>query len=197
MCIRDRDIGNIYLWTSKQILSENDLTHLQELAISSDAVANELDNYMLRKEHGVNVYGLDDFPANYIHVLEGELNTEKWKSGIGMYVTPMRMLGDGSLSLYQPGDRISVPQLDGTNKIYEVLAIVDIPKALETPLQVDMGIDYIFPTNELLGKMVSSEQPATVSYTHLRAHETRHDLVCRLLLEKKKHKKKTHTHTRS
>src|SRR5659263_124584 len=26
----------------------------------------------------------------------------------------------------------------------------------------------------------------TVSYTHLRAHETRHELVCRLLLEKKK-----------
>ena len=26
---------------------------------------------------------------------------------------------------------------------------------------------------------------APVSYTHLRAHETRHDLVCRLLLEKK------------
>src|SRR5665648_269379 len=25
-----------------------------------------------------------------------------------------------------------------------------------------------------------------VSYTHLRAHETRHDIVCRLLLEKKK-----------
>src|SRR5450756_1588152 len=29
---------------------------------------------------------------------------------------------------------------------------------------------------------------AAVSYTHLRAHETRHDLVCRLLLEKKKNK---------
>src|SRR5450756_2911780 len=28
-----------------------------------------------------------------------------------------------------------------------------------------------------------------ISYTHLRAHETRHDLVCRLLLEKKKKKK--------
>src|SRR5450759_5638128 len=26
--------------------------------------------------------------------------------------------------------------------------------------------------------------PVPVSYTHLRAHETRHDLVCRLLLEK-------------
>src|SRR5450759_3498500 len=30
-----------------------------------------------------------------------------------------------------------------------------------------------------------SRTSATVSYTHLRAHETRHDLVCRLLLEKK------------
>src|SRR5665648_1152159 len=29
-------------------------------------------------------------------------------------------------------------------------------------------------------------QRIPVSYTHLRAHETRHDLVCRLLLEKKK-----------
>ena len=31
-----------------------------------------------------------------------------------------------------------------------------------------------------------------VSYTHLRAHETVLDLVCRLLLENKQH---THTHT--
>ena len=31
------------------------------------------------------------------------------------------------------------------------------------------------------------ERMETVSYTHLRAHETVLDLVCRLLLEKKKH----------
>ena len=30
------------------------------------------------------------------------------------------------------------------------------------------------------------EIPVTVSYTHLRAHETKANLVCRLLLEKKK-----------
>ena len=29
-------------------------------------------------------------------------------------------------------------------------------------------------------------QPIAVSYTHLRAHETKANLVCRLLLEKKK-----------
>src|SRR5665648_157711 len=33
---------------------------------------------------------------------------------------------------------------------------------------------------------IPSFRSVSVSYTHLRAHETRHDLVCRLLLEKKK-----------
>src|SRR5450756_2786793 len=36
----------------------------------------------------------------------------------------------------------------------------------------------------------ATTQTRAVSYTHLRAHETRHDLVCRLLLEKKKKREK-------
>src|SRR5665648_1195128 len=52
---------------------------------------------------------------------------------------------------------------------------------------------YVMTTNYLLGKGVLARPPyvTTVSYTHLRAHETRHDLVCRLLLEKKKKRNKT------
>src|SRR5665648_1226557 len=45
------------------------------------------------------------------------------------------------------------------------------------------GVHYYFVDNEYFFK-----RPEPVSYTHLRAHETRHDLVCRLLLEKKKKK---------
>ena len=48
------------------------------------------------------------------------------------------------------------------------------------PLAISMGYDSI---------------TGPVSYTHLRAHETRHDLVCRLLLEKKK--KISYTHLRA
>ena len=40
-------------------------------------------------------------------------------------------------------------------------------------------------------EIVAAIRGAAVSYTHLRAHETVLDLVCRLLLEKKK---KTHTY---
>ena len=39
---------------------------------------------------------------------------------------------------------------------------------------------------EVLPKRATLRCMNPVSYTHLRAHETRHDLVCRLLLEKKK-----------
>src|SRR5659263_732765 len=47
----------------------------------------------------------------------------------------------------------------------------------------------IMPGAKSSNRMTMAMIPArmkTVSYTHLRAHETRHDLVCRLLLEKKK-----------
>ncbi|CZR83267.1 hypothetical protein CDFC105_43990 [Clostridioides difficile] len=45
--------------------------------------------------------------------------------------------------------------------------------------------------NDFIASPGNRKTPApttAVSYTHLRAHETRHDLVCRLLLEKKKNK---------
>ena len=46
--------------------------------------------------------------------------------------------------------------------------------------------DYLAPLGlSLIGK---AREQGPVSYTHLRAHETVLDLVCRLLLEKKKNK---------
>ena len=47
------------------------------------------------------------------------------------------------------------------------------------------GLWDIDPDLTTLGKIMGGGFPA-VSYTHLRAHETVLDLVCRLLLEKKK-----------
>ena len=49
------------------------------------------------------------------------------------------------------------------------------------------GIVMITSTHGNCEEMIHAESGA-VSYTHLRAHETVLDLVCRLLLEKKKKK---------
>eukprot|EP00656_Telonema_subtile_P033667 TRINITY_DN3745_c0_g1_i19.p2 TRINITY_DN3745_c0_g1~~TRINITY_DN3745_c0_g1_i19.p2 ORF type:complete len:109 (-),score=18.26 TRINITY_DN3745_c0_g1_i19:6-332(-) len=45
------------------------------------------------------------------------------------------------------------------------------------------------PKGEMKGSGISGPVAKAVSYTHLRAHETVLDLVCRLLLEKKKNKR--------
>src|SRR5450759_5567241 len=62
-------------------------------------------------------------------------------------------------------------------------------------LDGEADLDVVAETDSLRSVMrhVRTRRPdvlvldlGPVSYTHLRAHETRHDLVCRLLLEKKK-----------
>src|SRR5450756_2792057 len=59
------------------------------------------------------------------------------------------------------------------------------------PLELDLVARHLDPLHQVLiiGELLEDNLVGrpdvlrTVSYTHLRAHETRHDLVCRLLLE--------------
>eukprot|EP00658_Telonema_sp_P-2_P052032 TRINITY_DN40170_c0_g1_i1.p1 TRINITY_DN40170_c0_g1~~TRINITY_DN40170_c0_g1_i1.p1 ORF type:complete len:126 (-),score=26.59 TRINITY_DN40170_c0_g1_i1:16-393(-) len=60
------------------------------------------------------------------------------------------------------------------------------------PIRKWMGL-IVKPSEALMLAQASGERwhgPTSVSYTHLRAHETPEHLVCRLLLEKKKKKTK-------
>src|SRR5450756_2887478 len=55
-------------------------------------------------------------------------------------------------------------------------------------LNLAIGRAAVIPKGRNQHKLRALTAAVPVSYTHLRAHETRHDLVCRLLLEKKKNK---------
>src|SRR5450756_2780485 len=69
-----------------------------------------------------------------------------------------------------------------------IMVITYTPKkGLGTSKSEDTSVQIV--TVHLKKTVVSGRILSPVSYTHLRAHETRHDLVCRLLLEKKKKKK--------
>ena len=57
---------------------------------------------------------------------------------------------------------------------------------VEDGLILDPPLFEFFLKDDALGDPLINENHIPVSYTHLRAHETREDLVCRLLLEKKK-----------
>ena len=47
------------------------------------------------------------------------------------------------------------------------------------------GVEQLSTDYQMCNREQIPESNAPVSYTHLRAHETRHDFVFRLLLEKK------------
>src|SRR5450756_420590 len=70
--------------------------------------------------------------------------------------------------------------------IFSILLLFDLifylPQVISVVFSQRPGILFKLVIN--IGYMTVYLSP--VSYTHLRAHETRHDLVCRLLLEKKK-----------
>ena len=70
-------------------------------------------------------------------------------------------------------------------------AASDVYKRWEATLGVVCGVEIggERPLASVIGAHGDFRaEPGAVSYTHLRAHETVLDLVCRLLLEKKKHK---------
>src|SRR5450756_1181811 len=106
---------------------------------------------------------------------------------------------DHTLALQVPvclGDRVRVDgQVDGKFTYRrQLVARMQSTKSYTIPDQLDdlevhghtvIWVHVEFHHHLLLYYYDST----TVSYTHLRAHETRHDLVCRLLLEKKKKKK--------
>src|SRR5450756_1432231 len=99
----------------------------------------------------------------------------------------------GSRNVISACERLNVARfvLISTDKAVEPVSAMGATKRLAELLTVASarrtGRPYVAVRfGNVLG---SSGSVIPVSYTHLRAHETRHDLVCRLLLEKKKKKK--------
>src|SRR5665648_1138534 len=98
---------------------------------------------------------------------------------------------------YQGKDLVFIGVLRGA-----VIFMSDLARAISIPMIFDfMAISSYGAATEssgvvrilkdldesIAGKdVLIVEDIVAVSYTHLRAHETRHDIVCRLLLEKKK-----------
>lgn len=143
-------IANVYMQTSTQPLDAEIIKRLSELTDLSAINKDDIENYRQRGGHGVNIYGIDEWLTEYLQVIDGSLSIEQWKSGRGIFVTTMEMIGDGSLSMYHPGDEVAISCVDGTIRNYEVLAVVKIPEALRSPMSIDMGMEYVLPENEFL-----------------------------------------------
>src|SRR5678810_1173578 len=89
--------------------------------------------------------------------------------------------------------RIAVTRRRNTALSSTSFSLISWPRQVRwSPISVDAQTSAVVRTrDESRGSDVVSRPGGimAVSYTHLRAHETGRNLVCRLLLEKKKKKK--------
>ena len=86
------------------------------------------------------------------------------------------------------GDRVIVEMIEEKEQ-HSDGGIIIPDSAKEKPSEAKVVALGTGKTDEQGNKVpfeVKKGDKVPVSYTHLRAHETREDLVCRLLLEKKK-----------
>src|SRR5450756_2746804 len=151
---------------------------------------------------GRRAYGLDDIAIVPSRRTRDPEDVEtSWQLGPFKFELPF--IASAMDSVVNPDVAIAVGKLGGLGALnlegiqtrYEdpgpvLEEIASFPKEVAT-----RGIQRIYeePVKpELIQKRV--EQIKAVSYTHLRAHETRHDLVCRLLLEKKKKNRNQNLH---
>ena len=86
---------------------------------------------------------------------------------------------------------VALHAIANAQKAGGIAAFIDAEHALDPEYAKKLGVDI----DALLVSQPDTGEQAleTVSYTHLRAHETGRNLVCRLLLEKKQFKEWTST----
>lgn len=163
--------GSVYLQFLTQPYTEDMKQRMYALAEDPDVADNpryQMDissmegSEYARDWYMVGLYGLDDFPASKLKVVEGELNMEKWLSGEGVFVS--RAIAYGGASWYHPGDKLTMIydnavdyaaysidfRGDGSEKTYEVLAVVEFPEAFSCGHLLDSGTCFFFPAKEYL-----------------------------------------------
>ena len=189
--------GSVYLQFLTQPYTEDMKQRMYALAEDPDVADNpryQMDissmegSEYARDWYMVGLYGLDDFPASKLKVVEGELNMEKWLSGEGVFVS--RAIAYGGASWYHPGDKLTMIydnavdyavysidfRGDGSEKTYEVLAVVEFPEAFSCGHLLDSGTCFFFPAKEYLayigeGKLLPMMTIFDVDDDHLDAAE--------------------------
>lgn len=78
----------------------------------------------------LHIYGLDQGILKYLTPLEGSIDAEKLASG--KYVIAAPFDENGKVLYYTVGDLISLPDLNGEMREYEVLAVANYPYSIST-----------------------------------------------------------------
>src|SRR5665648_621798 len=134
------------------------------------------------RQRAVTQYGLGRQKTLVLKSILGKNPSRTWRWGRKLQPLGLRRTSKGE------GYQVRFPWMNVDPKrllpnLAEKPAFLSYPKEQTDTNQESEQVAYFAGClNNLVFPEVAGATP--VSYTHLRAHETRHDIVCRLLLEK-------------
>lgn len=151
---RVTEIGSVYMQEYLHILGENALVKAKQILEDyADVMAGypeaekQIKEMLEEKRMYSHLYGIDDFIASKINVLDGELDIEKFQTG--NYVIATTFTTEGNGHFYEVGDKVTIDYGD-THKEYEVLALGFVPYALTEQHSHIFDVYFIMPSAEFI-----------------------------------------------
>jgi len=154
------ELGNIYFENTYQRFTDEDFAKLEKNLFSQEIMKSiynwektELvaDEYRKYRADSVFAYGIDEFVLNNMHIIQGQLDMEKFLSGNYILVSGYNMGfedKENTLPFFLPGEKITVGNNNGQTKEYEVMATVEMPYAFRFQQFTTLDISYYVPSDE-------------------------------------------------
>ncbi|HIZ54882.1 MAG TPA: ABC transporter permease [Firmicutes bacterium] len=169
------DYGCVYMQEHLHNLSDTGLANTQKIIETYGETLPEMGKTemlrLLNEEHALpsHLYGVDDFVAEKLELLDGTFDLEKFKTG--NYVIVSSYLNTGEGRYYNIGDKVPIDFGNGNIREYEVMAIGDIPYALGPQHGHFLDIYITLPAAELIAQtgetgalnMAFNAQPSAIS----------------------------------
>ncbi|WP_066494805.1 ABC transporter permease [Abyssisolibacter fermentans] len=130
-------VDKIYLSHTRDILDNAKLKIMQKVAENKKSVKGNMEIAVNTGSIGVQLYGLDIGCLNAYDdskVIDGKIDLEKFKTG--NYVLINHYAG---CDYYKVGDKLTLQLKDGTEKEFEVMALIDVIKTLHNGRFVPTG----------------------------------------------------------
>lgn len=146
-----KEINNIY-FSEPLALTNSDFSHIPSQVASVYGVKGGglrmLEEAARKSEQLFHIYGLDHGVLDRLTILQGSIDMEKLATG--KYVIAAPYDEAGKVLYYKLGDRVALPDANGTMGEYEILAITTIPYNISIKHSHPLTPEFYLPSEVFL-----------------------------------------------
>ncbi|MCM1284434.1 MAG: FtsX-like permease family protein [Muribaculaceae bacterium] len=147
--------SNVYYMAAAVPFNERMEEFMEQSAAAAEGGFNEgIITWMMEERMcDADVYGVDDFALNSMHVYDGKIDAEKFMQGGYAIVSGYELMNLGpeeQTDFYEPGDTVELELSDGTKLSYEVMAVAELPYALTKKSYSMMAEVVCIPSEDFL-----------------------------------------------